>query len=214
MFASVTAWLAKRPVSDQVVARARELWVNNGSAHQVARMLKLDYRAELYQLRPYLDWPRRHVNYPTQCRRIEPTWTEAELRRAEEQWYEKEPAKVIAKTLHLGERRQVYVIARQQGWGTRDTGRGRPRGGGGAAKQKRAAGAEVAAETLEQRTRGIGMRVKLDDLPTDHLSRLCPVCDGRVIPDPEHPELWVRTMGPEGSELVHARCLPAGAKAA
>jgi hypothetical protein len=118
MFRAVTEWLENPPVPPEVVAEALEDWKRGAVADQVAHKLRLAGRWQLYQLREALGWPRRH-NYPFKRQRMPVTWTEAELKRAEEQWYAMEPAKVIAATLHLSDRRQVYTVASTHEWAPR-----------------------------------------------------------------------------------------------
>jgi hypothetical protein len=227
MFRSVSAWLEHPPVNESAVAYARRLWENGGNAQVIAGLLKLQHKGELYQLRPHLGWPARH-NYPSMRPRLPVTWSPEELATARRQWDAREPAKIIAKTLHLKSRQQVYLIAAREDWPSRKTGI--------TATEKRAQGQErmrqVFALSHEERKRLIappvgrarrpapdpepeeekGPRRKkvvlsfTDDLPTDHLPRICPACAGRVMPDPQYS---VRVQGAEGEELYHLRCAPA-----
>lgn len=196
MYARVRAWVEKPPVNDKVVARQYERWVGGLPALSIAHELGLETVNELYQLRHFLKWPARHT-YPSTKPRVPVTWTDEELARAREQWIALEPAKVIQKTLHLATRRRVYLVAEREGWPLRRMIR---RKGEGPVTRLREITQEVVSESLRLRA------APPDELPTDHLARVCPRCDGRVTP-----EFGLRVVGMEDGEevahLVHIRCL-------
>lgn len=172
---------------------AQAMWIGNRPAEDICTYLGIEDPRHFYNLRRDLHWPPR-PNRRKRAGSVTYTYTPEEAEQARVRWYEKAGAKELMKLLHLGNRSQVYLVAKREGW----TARPRRKG----ANARFLDQIQAALPSIPNRAELARIdATKPDDVRPRHVPRACPECSFTVLPDTEY-STWV------GDELYHTQCAP------